>query len=84
MILVGICDYLEATREMQCGEQQAMDPHLESAITRVVRQMILKSLKKQAWTSALSAEITAANGDMGAPMGRLRSGFRLQTERLRK
>lgn len=60
MILVGICDYLEATREMQCGEQQAMDPHLESAITRVVRQMILKSLKKQAWTSALSAEITAA------------------------
>ncbi|QHN03620.1 TetR/AcrR family transcriptional regulator [Granulicella sp. WH15] len=60
MMLVGICDYLEATRAMQCGEQLSMDPHLESAITRVVRQIILSSLKKQSWTSSISTEMTAA------------------------
>jgi hypothetical protein len=37
-----------------------MDPHVESAITGVVRQMILRGLKKHPWIGAISEEIVAA------------------------
>jgi AcrR family transcriptional regulator len=60
LILLGICDYLETTLETQSDKERAMDPHVESAITGVVRQMILLGLKKHPWIGAISEEIVAA------------------------
>jgi AcrR family transcriptional regulator len=60
LILLGICHYLETTLETLCDKERAMDPHVESAITGVVRQMILRGLKKHPWIGAISEEIVAA------------------------
>lgn len=57
-IVLGVCDYL-AGMGMDCERHRQMDPHVESAVVGVVRQMLLDGLKMHPSQSAVSPEMIA-------------------------
>jgi AcrR family transcriptional regulator len=59
-IILGVCDYLAGSPGMNCERQRQMEPHRESAIIAVVRQMMLQGLKQHAWSGAIPQEMIAA------------------------
>lgn len=58
-LVLGVCDYLARTPGMACERQRQMEPHMESAVIGVVRQMILEGLKKHAAGRGVSPEMIA-------------------------
>lgn len=58
-IVLGVCDYLALTPRSECEGQRQMEPHMESAVVAVVRNMLLDGMKRHPTESALSPEITA-------------------------
>ncbi len=59
-IVLGVCDYLASMPGMTCERQRQMEPHMESAVIAVVRQMILNGIKQHPSDSAASPEMIAA------------------------
>jgi AcrR family transcriptional regulator len=59
-IVLGVCDYLQETLRTECERQRQMEPHLESAVIAVVRQMILEGLKMRPTQSVVSSEMVAS------------------------
>jgi AcrR family transcriptional regulator len=59
-IVLGVCDYLQEAMPTECERQRQMEPHLESAVVVVVRQMILEGLKLHPGQSAVSPEMVAS------------------------
>ena len=59
-IILGVCDYLQETLRTECARQRQMEPHLESAVVAVVRQMVLEGLKIHPRQSAVSSEMVAS------------------------
>lgn len=58
-MVLGVCDYLAGTPGMDCERHRQMDPHVESAVVAVVRQMLLDGLKLHPSQSAVSPEMIA-------------------------
>jgi AcrR family transcriptional regulator len=59
-IVLGVCDYLQEVLRTECERQRQMEPHLESAVVAVVRQMILEGLKLRPRQSSVSPEMVAS------------------------
>jgi AcrR family transcriptional regulator len=59
-MVLGVCDYLAAMPRVDCERQRQMEPHMESAVIAVVRQMILGGLKGHRVENGASPEIIAA------------------------
>jgi AcrR family transcriptional regulator len=58
-IVLGVCDYLAETPGMACTRQRQLEPHLESSVIAVVRQMILEGLAKHPPENGVSPEMMA-------------------------
>jgi len=58
-LVLGVCDYLAGTPGVACERQRQMEPHLESAVIGVVRQMILEGLKQHPPARGVSPEMMA-------------------------
>ena len=58
-LVLGVCDYLAGTPGVACERQRQMEPHLESAVIGVVRQMILEGLKQHPPARGVSPEMIA-------------------------
>ncbi len=58
-IVLGVCDYLARTPGMDCSRQRQMEPHMESAVIAVVRQMLLEGLKKHPPQGVVTSEMIA-------------------------
>ncbi|HEY0263222.1 MAG TPA: TetR family transcriptional regulator [Granulicella sp.] len=57
----GLCDYLMELPGLACGRQRTMEPHLESAVVAVVRNMLLEGLRRHPPTvPGMSPEMAAA------------------------
>src|ERR1700761_5027688 len=59
-IVLGVCDYLARTPGMDCSPQRNLEPHMESAVINVVRQMLLAGLKQHPPVGAVTPEMIAA------------------------
>lgn len=64
-IVLGVCDYLAGMPRMECERQRQMEPYLETAMTAVVRHMILEGYQRHAAEApesdgAVSPELMAA------------------------
>jgi AcrR family transcriptional regulator len=59
-IVLGVCDYLQEALQTECERQRQMEPHLESAVVAVVRQMILEGLKLHPSQRSVSPEMVAS------------------------
>jgi AcrR family transcriptional regulator len=58
-IVLGVCDYLASTPQVECERHRQMEPHFESAVISVVRAMILGGLKQHAADGAIAPEMVA-------------------------
>ena len=58
-IALGVCDYLAGLPALECERQRQLEPHLESAIIAVVREMILQGLERHAFSGVASPEMVA-------------------------
>jgi hypothetical protein len=56
---LGVCDYLAATPRLECERQRQMEPHLESSVIAVVRQLLLDGLSQHAAEGGIPAEMAA-------------------------
>jgi AcrR family transcriptional regulator len=56
---LGVCDYLAEMPGLACGRQRHMEPHLESAVIAVVRNMLLTGLREHPPETAVSPEMMA-------------------------
>ena len=59
-IALGVCDYLAGLPGAGCARQRSLDTHLESAVTTVVKGMILDGLRRHASPAAMPLEMIAA------------------------
>jgi hypothetical protein len=62
-IVLGVCDFLAGSfcRERQsAGSNRHMEPHMESAVVAVVRQMLLGGLRQHPAAGSVSPEMVAA------------------------
>ena len=59
-IALGVCDYLAGLTTGKGGERRPLDPHLESAVSTVVKNMILDGLRDHAGNKAVPLEMAAA------------------------
>jgi AcrR family transcriptional regulator len=58
-IVLAVCDYLTRMQGTNCKRQ--LEPHMESAIITVVREILLSGLKKHLPASAIAPEMMAAS-----------------------
>jgi AcrR family transcriptional regulator len=58
-MVLAVCDYLAATPRMGCERQAQLEPHLESAVIAVVRNMLLDGLRSHPTASSLPVEMIA-------------------------
>ncbi len=59
-IALGVCDYLAGLTTGKCQDRQPLDPHVESAVSSVVKNMILDGLRDHAARRAIPPEMAAA------------------------
>jgi len=59
-IILGVCDYLAGMPRVEDERQMQMEPHLEAAVIKVVRRMILDGLEKHPPANRAPAPILAA------------------------
>ena len=59
-IALGVCDYLAGLTMGEGGERRPLDPHLESAVSTVVKNMILDGFRDHASNPAVPLEMAAA------------------------
>ena len=59
-IALGVCDYLAGLAVGKGSERRPLDPHLESAVSTVVKNMILDGLRDHASNPAVPLEMAAA------------------------
>lgn len=59
-IALGVCDYLAGLTTGKCGGRRPLDPHLESAVSTVVKNMILDGLRDHTSNKAVPLEMAAA------------------------
>ena len=59
-IALGVCDYLAGLTMGKCGGRRPLDPHLESAVSTVVKNMILDGLRDHPSNQAVPLEMAAA------------------------
>jgi len=82
-IVLGVCDYLQEALRTECQRQRKMEPHLESAVVAVVRQLILEGLQKHPGKSTVSPEMVASTVSwaiFGAAMEWVRTPGRCSSE----
>jgi AcrR family transcriptional regulator len=58
-IVLGVCDYLAAAPGLECEGRRQMEPHMESTVVAVVRNMFLDGMKQHPSQSAVSPEMIA-------------------------
>ena len=59
-IALGVCDYLAGLTMSKSGDLRPLDPHLESAVSTVVKNMILDGLRDHTSNPAMPLEMAAA------------------------
>ncbi len=59
-IALGVCDYLAGLTMGKGGERRPLDPHLESAVSTVVKNLILDGLRDHTANQAVPLEMAAA------------------------
>ena len=60
-VALGVCDYLAGLTVGKCGGRRPLDPHLEAAVSTVVKNMILDGLRDHAANhQAVPLEMAAA------------------------
>ena len=59
-IALGVCDYLAGLTTGQGGDRRPLDPHLESAVCTVVKNLILDGLRGHTANQAVPLEMAAA------------------------
>ena len=59
-IVLGVCDFLAGSPCHSPSRDRQMEPHMESAVVAVVRQMLLSGLKQHPPTGAVSPEMLSA------------------------
>ena len=59
-IALGVCDYLAGLTTGKCGDRRPLDPHLESAVSTVVKNLILDGLRNHVANKAMPLEMAAA------------------------
>ena len=57
---LGVCDYLAGQTTGKGGERRPLDPHLESAVSTVVKNMILDGLRNHTSHPPVPLEMAAA------------------------
>jgi AcrR family transcriptional regulator len=58
-IALGVCDYLSELPGLACSRQRQMEPHLESSVIAVVRNMLLEGLRQYPPANGVSPEMMA-------------------------
>jgi AcrR family transcriptional regulator len=58
-IVLGVCDYLAAAPGLDCEGRRQTEPHMESTVVAVVRNMFLDGMKQHPSQSAVSPEMIA-------------------------
>ena len=59
-IALGVCDYLAGLAVGEDGRRRSLDPHLEAAVSTVVKNMILNGLRDHTSNPAVPLEMAAA------------------------
>ena len=59
-IALGVCDYLAGATTGKCGVRRPLDPHLELAVSTVVKNLILDGLRGRTANQAVPLEMAAA------------------------
>ena len=59
-IALGVCDYLAGLTTGKGGDPRPLDPHLESAVITVVKNLILDGLRDHTADQAVPVEMAAA------------------------
>ena len=59
-IALGVCDYLAGLAVGKDGRRRSLDPHLEAAVSTVVKNMILNGLRDHTSNPAVPLEMAAA------------------------
>ncbi len=59
-IALGVCDYLAGATTGKCGGRRPLDPHLELAVSTVVKNLILDGLRGRTANQAVPLEMAAA------------------------
>jgi AcrR family transcriptional regulator len=59
-IVLGVCDFLATTPRLDCERQRQIEPHLESAVIRLVSKMLRRGLDAHPRGADASTEFIAA------------------------
>ena len=59
-MVLGVCHYLTSMPRLECERQRQLEPHFESAVIAVVRQMALEGLRHHPAERAASPELVAS------------------------
>ena len=59
-VALGVCDYLAGATTGTCGVRRPLDPHLELAVSTVVKNLILDGLRGRTANQAVPVEMAAA------------------------
>ncbi len=59
-IALGVCDYLAESTTGKCGVRRLLDPHLELAVSTVVKNLILDGLRGHTANRTVPLEMAAA------------------------
>jgi len=59
-IVQGVCDYLAAMPQVKGERQMQMEPHLEAAVIKVVRSMVLNGMEKHPPAPGVPAAVLAS------------------------
>jgi AcrR family transcriptional regulator len=64
-LVLGLCDYLAEIPGRSQGPLPRIEPHLESAVIRVVRQFVLQGIRRHPPAGNVSAEMLASTVSWG-------------------
>jgi AcrR family transcriptional regulator len=59
-IVLGVCDFLASTPRLECARQRQIEPHLESAVIRLVSRTLRRGLDEHPLGPTASTELIAA------------------------